>query len=90
MKRRDTSSPEMQQDFKELKARGIHEFFCETIIGYYGDPGYKRLMPVLKHTAQGVSAYANRMYNKYGDNVTVRVSYFDSDWSLKLYTTYHA
>ena len=46
--------------------------------------------PVMKHTAQGISSYANAMYRKYGDDVTVEVGYFDNDLNYHKYVTYHA
>ena len=46
--------------------------------------------PVIRKTEKGISAYANRMYNKYGDDVTVEVGYFDDNFNWVLKETWHA
>lgn len=84
MKRRNTACETMIREFAELKKQGITDFICTT------HNGGKRYKPVMKHTAQGVSAYANDMYNKYGDNVSVEVGYFDHNFNWHTYCTYNA
>lgn len=84
MKRRNTADYEMIKDFAELKKDGITNFICTT---KNENKWYK---PVMKHTAQGVSAYANKMYSKYGDSVQVEVGYFDNNCDWHTYTTYCA
>lgn len=85
MARINTASAEMIKDFAELKKQGIATFICTT-----WNANGKRYEPVIRHTAQGVSAYANRMYNKYGDGVTVEVGYFDKSFDWHTYCTYGA
>ena len=84
MKRRNTADESMIKDFATLKKQGITDFICTT---YNVDKRYK---PVMKHTAQGVSAYANAMYRKYGDNVSVKIGYFDNNFNWHTYCTYNA
>lgn len=84
MKRRNSASDDMIEDIKAFKAQGITDFICNTFTSQ------KHYAPVMKHTAQGISSYANAMYRKYGDDVTVEVGYFDSDMNYHKYTTYHA
>lgn len=48
------------------------------------------LKPVIRNTEKGQSAYANRMWNKYGDEVTVEQGYFDDNFNWVLETTWHA
>ena len=90
--RRHTESTEMIADIANFKKRGVTEFLCNT---YYIDKKgrEKRLAPVMKTTAYGISSYANAMWRKYGDTVTVEVVYFDfsgDEAELKTYCTYHA
>lgn len=82
--RRNTADAGMVKEFARLKKQGVTDFICTT---YNNGKAYK---PVMKHTAQGVSAYANRMYNKYGDGVAVEVGYFDNDCVWHDYCTYGA
>lgn len=82
--RRNTADAGMVKDFAELKKQGVTDFICTT------SNGEKVYKPVMKHTAQGVSAYANRMYSKYGDSVMVEVGYFDSWCKWHDYCTYGA
>lgn len=82
--RRNTACESMIRDFAELKKRGITVFLCST-----SNAG-KDYKPVLKRTARGVSAYANKMYDKYGDGVSVEVCYFDADLKWVNYCTYGA
>lgn len=84
MKRRNTASEEMIKDFAELKKQGITDFICTT------STNKTTFKPVMKHTAQGVSSYANSMYNKYGDSTAVNVGYFDNNFNWHDYTTYRA
>ncbi len=86
MARRNTANQEMIREFAELKKKGITDFICTTINDITG----KHLKPVMKHTAQGVSSYANQMWSRYGDAVTVEVGYFDQEFNWKTYCTYHA
>ena len=89
MKRRNTADKYMIEDFAKLRKEGVRDFFCTT--DYYKENGdHRYLKPVMKHTAQGVSAYANAMWNKYGDSVTVEVGYFNNNCDYIKYTKYHA
>jgi hypothetical protein len=81
---RNTASTEMIKEFAELKKQGITDFICTTYTSG------KRYKPVIRHTAQGVSSYANAMYSKYGDDTTVEIGYFDHDLNWHDYCTYHA
>ena len=86
MKRTHTESDEMVRDFKELRAKGISTFGCQVT-----KPNGIWLRAVIKHTAQGVSSYANRMYAKYGDGTKVEVFYFTTEngkGKMKTYCTY--
>ena len=79
-----TASKTMIEDFRALKRAGVTDFLCTTWARG------RRHKPVLRRTAQGVSAYANRMYRQYGDEVAVEVGYFDSDFNWHTYCTYSA
>jgi hypothetical protein len=61
------------------------DFIIITILG-----NGKTLKPVIRKTEKGISDYANKMYRKYGDDVTVEVDYLDDNFNLKRYCTYHA
>lgn len=61
------------------------DFIITTILG-----NGKTLKPVIRKTEKGISDYANNMYRKYGDDVTVEVDYLDDNFNLKRYCTYHA
>lgn len=82
MKRQNTASEDMIMDFAELKKYGINHFIITTTTP---DRSYT---PVIRHTAQGVSSYANRMYSKHGDDTKVEVGYFDSNCEYNIYCTY--
>lgn len=84
MTRRNTACESMIKEFAELKKQGITDFICTT------STSRRTYKPVMKHTAQGVSSYANQMYNKYGDDVAVEVGYFDNDFNWHTYCTYGA
>lgn len=86
MKRINTASENMINDFKELKKQGITEFYC-TVSNSVNNKIYKTVM---KHTAQGVSAYVDRMFDKYSDTILVSVDYFDKEYNLHTYTIYGA
>ncbi len=89
MKRQNTACKEMIAEIVEFRKNGIRHFICST--DYWTDNGkHRHLKPVVKHTAQGISAYANAMWHKYGDSVTVEVGYFDNDCKWHKYTTYRA
>ncbi|MBE6843225.1 MAG: hypothetical protein E7510_10420 [Ruminococcus sp.] len=83
-KRMNTASEVMIEDFAALKERGISDFICTV------STSTKKYKPVLRHTAQGVSSYANLMYSKYGDDTSVNVGYFDDNLNWFDYCTYHA
>lgn len=85
MKRARTACEGMIQDFKGLRELGIADFFCTTFAA-----NGRRYATVVRHTANGVSAYANRMLEKYGDGTEVEVVYFDTDCRWTLYCTYGA
>lgn len=82
MKRQNTASKEMIEDFAELKKQGIKHFLVTTTTDT------KTYTPVVKSTAQGVSSYANKMFRKYGDDTKVEVGYFDSNCNYNTYCTY--
>lgn len=83
--RRNTADEWLINRVRELKAEGIDEFICLTF------NGEKWLKPVYIKTAQGISAYANRMYDKYGDKFQVNVEYLVTDpLDIKVLTTYAA
>ena len=86
MKRINTASEIMINDFKRLKEQGVTDFYC-TVSNTVNNKIYK---PVMKHTAQGVSAYVERMFDKYGDIILVSVDYFDKECNLHTYTIYGA
>lgn len=48
------------------------------------------LKPVIRNTEKGQSDYANRAYNKYGDQVTVEQYHFDDNCNIVLDCTWHA
>ena len=50
----------------------------------------KMLAPVTRKTEQGMSDYANRMFDKYGFEITVHVYCENSVGDIYLYTAYHA
>ena len=81
-KRLNYADESMIKEVAELRKQGIKDFICSTIADG------KRLKPVMKHTAQGISAYANSMYRKYGDVTMVEVGYFDDDLNWKTYCIY--
>ena len=84
--RRHYACDEMKAEIKALKKSGVSMFFCTT--SYMKEEKTRYLKPVVKKTAEGISAYANEMYLKYGDTVVVEVSYFDINFDRKVYTTY--
>lgn len=49
-----------------------------------------RFTPVIRNTEKGQSAYANRAYNKYGEQVTVEQYHFDEECNIVLDCTWHA
>ena len=61
------------------------ETYLQTIT-----PSGKRLAPVCRTTEKGISDYANRMFRKYGDEVTVEEYYFDENMNLIQCGTWHA
>lgn len=50
----------------------------------------KRLAPVIRNTEKGQSAYANKAYNKYGEQVTVEQYHFNEQFEIVLDCTWHA
>ena len=86
-KRTNTADAEMIKDINRLRKEGIKDFFCMTVINKNGKDKWHK--PVIKHTAQGISAYANEQYKKYGDYVTVIVDYL-KDNEFITYTTYNS
>jgi len=66
---------------------GVNEFYCfATYVNAYGVTITER---VIRKTANGISSYANKMFSKYGENVTVKVIYFYRNIQITL-TTYSA
>lgn len=49
----------------------------------------KTLEPITRKTEKGMSDYANRMFSKYGENITVEV-YCENSLGMYLFRTYHA
>lgn len=47
------------------------DYVCTVIFDDTGDT----LKPVIRKSEKSVSTYCNRMYDKYGDNISVDVSY---------------
>ena len=90
MKRENTACEEMIEKCKALKKQGVIGFICTTIVTSEDGTHKFFYKPVMKQTAHGISAYANRMYRKYGDNTTVEVGYFDKEANWHMITTYHA
>lgn len=88
MKRENTACKEMIEEIKALKKSGIDCFICHTVYTINGKDHW--LKPVAKQTAQGISAYANKMFRKYGDYTSVVVGYFDKNDEWNVYTTYQA
>lgn len=86
MKRINTVSEIMMNDFKSLKKQGVTEFYC-TVSNSVNNKTYK---PIIKHTVQEVSAYVDKMFDKYGDTILVSVDYFDKECNLHTYTIYGA
>lgn len=84
MKRTNTADEVMITEIAELRKSGIKNFICTA------STDKKMYKPVMKHTAQGISAYANFAYRKYGEAVKVAVGYFDDDCNWKNYCTYSA
>ena len=84
MARINYADPEMIREINELRKRGIKRFICDC----WTDTKFYK--PVIKGTAQGISAYANAMFAKHGDSTTVVVSYLDKEFKLHEYCTYHA
>lgn len=82
--KRNTASKEMIDEIAELRKKGVVDFICTA------STSKKTYKPVVKHTAQGISSYANSMYSKYGDDVTVEVGYFDDNLNWCKYCTYGA
>ena len=89
MKRRNYASKEMIAMVATLREKGIKEYICST--SYVTKTGkVKTLKHVWKSTAQGISAYANNMFLKYGDSVCVVVTYFDNDMKFHILCEYGA
>lgn len=84
MTKRNTACESMIKEFAELKKQGITDFICTAFTSH------RTYKPVMKHTARGVSSYANQMYNKYGDEIAIEVGYFDNDCKWHDYCTYRA
>ena len=57
------------------------------LTAYTSNKTYK---PVIRKTSKGISDYANKMYRKYGDDVTVEVGYFDDNFNWVLKEIWHA
>lgn len=60
-------------------------YYMQTI-----KPDGKTLKPVIKQTEEVQSKYANKMYNKYGDKVTVELYHFDENFKCITDCTWHA
>ena len=84
--KRNYAGKDCINEINALRKAGIKMFFCST--SYEKDGKVKHLKPVIKGTAAGISAYANDMYIRYGDTVSVRVTYYDHDLNQHVSTTY--
>lgn len=84
MKRANTADAMMIEEINTLRMNGIKDFILTTTTDN------KTFKPVWRHTAHGISAYANDQYKKYGDTTAVEVGYFDADLNYVNYCTYHA
>ena len=71
MKRTNTASADMIEEVKELRNRGIKDFYCTYI-----DKNGKWHKAVEKHTAQGISAYANKTLEAHNFEGKVKVMCF--------------
>lgn len=87
MKRTNYADPEMDREIKEMRRAGIRNFWCTARVEKNGR--IVRFEDVLKHTAQGISMYANKMYKKYEESlVDVEVWYVDKNCEIVTYCTY--
>lgn len=50
----------------------------------------KSLKPVIRNTEKGRGKYANKAFNKYGDNVTVEEYEFDNECNVIIRCKWHA
>lgn len=73
---------EAAEKFEALEKAGVTEFTCQA---YIKDRQFK---PVIRHTAQGTIAYADKMYRKYGDDACVEVNYYDTDGHWHIHYVY--
>lgn len=64
----------------------IKEFMITT----YDDKTRSILNTTWRKTEKGVSNWANKMFDKYGEYITVTVGYFDDDDNYQIWGTYHA
>ena len=53
-------------------------------------PNGKALTPVIRNTEKGRSDYANKMFRKYGDEVTVEEYTFDDNCNIIPLCKWHA
>lgn len=65
-----------------MRPRPKVRFWMQVIL-----PSGRRLTPVIKQTEAGQSAYANRMYRKYGD-VQVERYHFDENMDVVIDETW--
>ena len=83
--RRSTACDTMIEEINALRKKGITDFYCNTWV----DGKFKKME--VRHTAHGISSFANRMFDKYGWKTTVEVIYWSEDaQDFKTYTTYCA
>ena len=83
--RQNTADEWLINKVAELKKSGANEFMCTTW------NGNRYLKPVWRATAQGISKYANDMFLKYGEGVSVTVDYYDTKTcDIKSLTYYQA
>ena len=53
-------------------------------------PNGKELKPVTRMTEKGASDYANRMFNKYGEEVRVHETIMDKSFNIVVRNTWQA
>lgn len=62
------------------------DYVCTVIFDDTGDT----LKPVIRKSEKSVSTYCNRVYDKYGEGISVDVSYYDEAFNLVPYERWHA
>ena len=85
MSKTNTADQWLIERVEYLKSQGVDKFMCCTW------NGNRWMRPVWRATAQGISKYANDMFRKYGEGVSVTVEYLDDKaMEFKSLTYYQA